>query len=313
MQSSFASSDPEFTLAKRAVDAINTMAGGRLIINLQQGGAIVPATQELNGIRTGTIDFNQISPGYHKDAIPSGPLFNSRPGGLTAVQYTFWYRVGGGTDLINEGLKPFGAQWIDYCVFPPEDWAYTTYPLNSLADIKGKLKMRTAGEGGEIITRMGGASVFMPGGEIYQAMQRGVINAFEYGGSTSAQDMGFSEVFKYMYLSLTRAPADTSGFEVSITKWNALPDDLKQIVKRGLQSEEWGYYDNELVTAAKVRDAWRAKGITIQKLPKEIEDAFKAEAEKFYNEQLTKADDLYKRVLKSQIDFKKLLEENGVF
>jgi TRAP-type mannitol/chloroaromatic compound transport system substrate-binding protein len=313
MQSSFDPSNPEFGVAKRAVEAVNAMSEGRFVIDLLPGGAVVPSAEELNGLRTGALDADQVSYGYHKTSIPAANLFNSRAGGLSAVQYTFWYRVGGGNDLASEGLKPFGAMWLGFCVFPPEDWAYTTYPLNTLADIKGKLKMRTAGEGGEILTRMGASSVFMPGAEIYQALQRGVINAFEYGGSTSANDMGFHEVFKYMYLSLTRAPADTSGFECRIDKWEALPDDLKQILKRAIDSEAWGYYDNELVEAAKVRDQWRQKGIQIAPLPKEIEDAFIAEATKFYNEKLQTADDFYKKVLKSQIDFEKLLEENGVF
>jgi len=254
MQSSFDPANPEFGIAKRAVEAVKEMSQGRFVIDLLPGGAVVPSAEELDGMRTGAIDATQTSYGYHKPQIPAAALFNSRAGGLSAVQYTFWYRKGGGTELASEGLQPFGAMWLGFCVFPPEDWAYTTYPLNSLADIEGKLKMRTAGEGGEILTRMGASTVFMPGAEIYESLQRGVINAFEYGGSTSAEDMGFSEVFKYMYLSLTRAPADTAGFECRIDKWQALPDDLKQT-----------------------------------------------------------ADEFYKKVLQSQFDFEKLLEENGIF
>jgi TRAP-type mannitol/chloroaromatic compound transport system substrate-binding protein len=160
---------------------------------------------------------------------------------------------------------------------------------------------------------MGASTVFMPGAEIYESMQRGVINAFEYGGSTSAEDMGFSEVFKYVYLSLSRAPADMAGFECRIDKWQALPDDLKQVLKRAIESEAWGYYDDELVKAAPVRETWRQKGIPVEPLPKVIEDAFLAEAQKFYEEKMQTADDFYKKVLQSQWDMEKLLEENGIF
>ena len=90
--------------------------------------------------------------------------------------------TGGGNELFTELYEPFGMTWIGDHLWSPEDFAYTSFPLNTIEDIK-KLKMRTAGPGGEILARMGASTVFLPGGELYESMQRGVFNAFEYGGA----------------------------------------------------------------------------------------------------------------------------------
>jgi TRAP-type mannitol/chloroaromatic compound transport system substrate-binding protein len=135
MQSSFDPGNPEFVLATRVVAAVNEMSQGRFVIDLLPGGSVVPSAEELDGMRTAAIDATETSYGYHMTAIPAAALFNSRAGGLSAVQYAFWFRTGGGNELASEGLQPFGAMWIDFCIFPPEDWAYTTFPLNTLDDV----------------------------------------------------------------------------------------------------------------------------------------------------------------------------------
>jgi len=275
------------------------------------GGAIVPATTEVEAMRTGVIDFTN-GGWYHKALDPAASLFGQYCGGLSCIQYGVWYEGLGGRELASEGLSRLGVTFLEYQFMVPEDWAYTTIPLETLADLK-KLKMRTWGEGGEILQRLGAATVFMPGGEIYESMQRGVINSFEYGSAWSAWDMGFHEVIKYLYQSYSRAPADTGFYGARTESYQALPDDLKAMLNAACRSEIWTYYFHSVKGDADALKNIADYGVKVLPLPKDIETAFRAEAKKFYDEKMQTEGDFYRRVMQSMRDAKEAMEKVGIY
>ena len=55
------------------------------------------------------------------------------------------------------------------------------------------------GLGGEVLTRAGGTAVNIPGGELFTALQTGVIDATEWVGPYNDLSFGFQQVTKYMY------------------------------------------------------------------------------------------------------------------
>jgi TRAP-type mannitol/chloroaromatic compound transport system substrate-binding protein len=196
----------------------------------------------------------------------------------------------------------------------PEDFAYTKgLDLKTMADVK-KLKMRTAGIGGEIMTKLGASTVFLPGGELYESMQRGVINAFEYSGASSFWDMKFQEVTDSLWLSYARAPSDANAFIAKKESWMALPDDLKNIVlwiQRGSEQLSWTRsLDANGVALLKIKDY----GIKVQPLPKEIDDAFRSTATAYFDAEVAKygPDSLYAKTVKAMRDFKKICDAQGV-
>jgi TRAP-type mannitol/chloroaromatic compound transport system substrate-binding protein len=154
------------------------------------------------------------------------------------------------------------------------------------------------------MSRLGAATVFMPGGELYESMQRGVINSFEYGAANEAYENGFHEVFDYAYLSPARAPSDENSVAASTPSFNELPDDLKLLVQTVVDEATDNYYGPTIVKDAQALQKIIDYGCTVEPLPKAIEDAFLAEAEAFYDEKMAQEDDLYRRVLESQREFK---------
>jgi len=304
MQSAFPAADPQHQLAEAIAERINKAAGGQLVVDIVTGGAVVPAGEEFDGLRTGALELAYTAVTYDKHLNNAFPLFAQVAGGLSSVQRMFWMTVGGGQELAEEVSAPHGITYLTYIALPPEDFAYTKEPLETVADLK-KLKMRTAGDGGEILGRLGVATVFMPGGELYEAMQRGVLNAFEYGAAKEAYENGFHEVFEYLYLSTSRAPADENSIGVRTESFNALPQHLQAIVKEICQASIDDYYGPTIVGDAQAMEKIIEYGRTVQPLPKEIEDAVLAEAEKFYDEKMQQEDELYQRVLLSQREFKK--------
>ncbi len=292
-------------------DRINKATGGRLILEAHMGGAIVPAGEEWDGLRTGSLDIAWTAVMYAKSLNNACPILAAVSGGLSSIQRMFWFQVGGGLDLARETLSPHGIHYLGYIALPPEDFAYTKSPLATLDDVK-KMKMRTAGDGGEIMARLGAATVFLPGGELYESMQRGVINSFEYGAPKEAFENGFHEVFKYLYQSPARAPSDENSVAANAKSFNALPDDLKEIVQRIVLEATDDYYGPTIIGDAQALQKIIDYGDIVGPLPKVIEDAFLATAEKFYDEKMQQGDELYRKIMQSQREFRKYCVLKGL-
>ena len=144
------------------------------------------------------------------------------------------------------------------------------------------------GDGGEILKRMGAATVIIPGGELYEAMKRGTIDAFEYSTLASNWNMHFNEVAEYVYMSPTRAPSDPQVFFVSKKAWDALPDDLKLLVQTTVDRFTQAQHEYLVYESIKAVDKFKEAGCQVLRVPKDIEEALMAESDKFYAEKAAK-------------------------
>ena len=189
-------SDPSQIFHDKLCKAITAATNGRLTVKPFVGGSIVPAYKELDAVDQGVLQMCYTCPMYNLDKWPAAGLISSRPGGLPGEALRTWFDYGGGADLLNKMMGPdFNALTFPGALapLPQEVFFHSKVKLNSLEDIKG-LKARCMGDGGEILKRMGAATVIIPGGELYEAMQRGTIDAFEYSTLASNWNMHFNEV-----------------------------------------------------------------------------------------------------------------------
>jgi len=292
-------SDPSQIYHDKCCNAITKATGGRLTVKPFVGGSIVPATKEMDAIDLGTVDGCFTCTMYNLDKWPEAGLFSARPTGLTAEGAPVWFDAYG-TAFLNRMLEGYDVIAIPGVTpQPPEIWAHSNKELKSMADIKG-LKMRTAGDGGEILTRMGASVVFMPGGELYEAMQRGVIDAFEYSNAAVDWPMAFHEVAKYQAFSATRAPSDPLVYYLKKSKFNALSPDLQAIIVNVCQSTTRQHQTTIDAGVLEAVGKFRAYGNVLYHLPKEIEMEITKVATQFYDERAAKANPLYKEILESQ-------------
>jgi TRAP-type mannitol/chloroaromatic compound transport system substrate-binding protein len=124
----------------------------------------------------------------------------------------------------------------------------------------------------------------MPGGELYEAMQRGTIDAFEYSTLASNWTMHFNEVADYVYISSSRAPSDPQVFFVNKDAFNALPADLQAIVKNVVSNYTMLQHEYLIAESIKAVESFKKAGNKVLKVPADIEKAIMAEADKFYSE-----------------------------
>ena len=256
MQGSWGAKDVFNEFAEDYVKRVNAMAGGRLKIDYLVGGAVVHPFQVFDGVHGGQIDAAHTVTVYwygkHKAAslFGTGPVF-----GFNANEGLGWIHNGGGRELFEElqtqimkvNIKSFFAMPM-----PTQPLGWFKKPVKSAADMKG-LKYRTVGLAADLMQAMGMAVAQLPGGEIVPAMERGVIDAFEFNNPTSDRRFGAQDVAKnYMMGSYHQA---TEYFEIMFnrTKFNALPKEHQAILQyaaEGVSSaNEWkamDYYSKDL-------------------------------------------------------------------
>ncbi|MBG0777056.1 MAG: TRAP transporter substrate-binding protein DctP [Desulfovibrionaceae bacterium] len=299
-------SDPSQIYHDKLCNAITEATGGRLVVKPFVGGSIVPAYKELDAVDQGVLQMAYTCPMYNLDKWSAAGLISSRPGGLPGEALRTWFDYGGGADLMNKMMDGYNVITFPGALSPlPEEvFFHSKVKLESMKDIKG-LKARCMGDGGEILKRMGAATVIIPGGELYEAMQRGTIDAFEYSTLASNWNMHFNEVAPYVYLSPSRAPSDPQVFFVNKEAWNALPQDLKAIVQAEIARFTQEQHEFLVYESVKAVDKFKAAGCQVLRVPKDIEDALQAEADKFYAEKSKTEAPIFGEIYNSMREFGK--------
>ncbi|MGH7403113.1 MAG: TRAP transporter substrate-binding protein [Candidatus Rokuibacteriota bacterium] len=274
IQGSWGAKDVFNEFAEDYVKRVNEMAGGRLKIDYLVGGAVVHPFQVQDGVHGGQIDGAHTVTVYwygkHKAAslFGTGPVF-----GFNANEGLGWIHNGGGRELFNELLTDIMKRNIvSFFVMPmpTQPLGWFKRPVKSAADLKG-LKYRTVGLAADLNQAMGLAVAQLPGGEIVPAMERGVIDAFEYNNPTSDRRFGAQDVAKnYMMGSHHQA---TEYFEIMFNKgkFTALPKEQQAILQYAAEAassaNEWkamDYYSKdlqELINKDKVKVIRTPKGV----------------------------------------------------
>jgi len=276
-------SDPSQIYHDKLCNAITEASNGRLEIKPFVGGSIVPAYKEVDAVHEGVLQLCYTCPMYNLDKWSAAGLISSRPGVLAGEALRVWFNYGGGAELMNRMMEGYNVMTFPGALSPlPEEvFLHSKAKIESLEDLK-KLRVRCMGDGGEIMKRMGVATVIIPGGDLYESMMRGVIDAFEYSTLASNWEMHFAEVAKYVYISPSRAPSDPQVFFVNKNAWDALPKDLQLLVQSFVDRYTQAQHEYLVYESILAVDKFKEAGNEILRVPKEIEDALTAEAEKFY-------------------------------
>ena len=191
-------------------------------------------------------------------------------------------------------LGPFAASGA-------EEELCTNKKLNTVADLDG-MKIRTFGDWGKILDKVGASVVGMPAGDVYEALQRGVLDACELSDRATNMSFGLHEVTKYWYHPGIHAPLATFDFYVNKDAWNALPDEYKSLLKMTQKSV---LMHNIVMMPAQNIDATKELkeiGIELLETPREIQLFLVENANAMWMEEAAK-DPFFKRVYENQWEF----------
>jgi len=231
-------------LATNFASRVTELSGGRLEIECLTGGSIVGPFEVLDAVSSGTLDCYHSWPGYWLGTIPSSPFFGGdAPFASGPVPWITWMYQGGGEDLMLEAWRDAGFNVGAVMVMglrAPEVFAWSNKPLKKLDDFSG-LTFRISGYWAEVFKAMGANVVTLPGAEVLPALERGVIDATEWGVMNEDWDVGLQDVVDYAVLTAFRQAHATFDLAVNQESWDALPADLQQLIRTVAEEYTWWY------------------------------------------------------------------------
>jgi TRAP-type mannitol/chloroaromatic compound transport system substrate-binding protein len=295
---------------EKACTTIADASGGRLVLKVHPTGAIVPFGKEWDALRAKTVDFINSTPTWAADRVPAAGLVAYMVGGLSPMEFFFWVDFGGGAALIEKIFVGSGGHWIPGggYINTPETFMYSKKPITKLADLKG-VKMRTAGDGGLVLSKLGVSVVSIPYPEIYDSMKRGVLDAFEAGNPSYDITQGMHEVSPYIIVSGARQPMEYLPMVVREDRWKELPADLKIIVEKVWRDMSLEIYGTSVRDDGAAIAKFIAYGCKVSPLPADIEAALYKAADEVYAQKAAK-DPLTAEVLKSMQSWKKVVRDS---
>jgi TRAP-type mannitol/chloroaromatic compound transport system substrate-binding protein len=295
--------------AQMLADRITALSGGRIEVELFATGEIVPGNQVFDAVAEGTAELYHAVPAYWGSKSKGILVFGSQPFGLRADEQVGWLAHGGGQELYDEmyarfGLKPFlcgnsGPQWAGW--FRNE--------INSVDDLQG-LRFRTTGLASEMCNRLGMAVQAMGGGDMFQALQAGTIDAGEFIGPWSDSALGFHQVAKNYYWPGVGEPSSAEECAINMSVWEGLEDDLKLAVSTACESL-YNPVLTEYTTrhALALRDLVANHGVMVRELPEDVIIAMGNAAGEVMAELREDSDELVRRITESFLDYRELMVE----
>ena len=302
MQGSWGATDIFNEMAMEFVKRVNDMSGGRLRVDYLVGGAVVKAFEVMDAVSKGVLDAGHTVPVYWYGKSKVASLFGSGPiNGCDAFQTLAWMYRGGGLDMYRELLTKLNLNVVGFFAMPmpTQPLGWFKKPIKAAAELKG-LKYRTVGLAADLFQQMGSKVTQLSGGEIIPALERGVIDAFEFNNPTSDSRFGAQDVIKnYMMGSFHQA---MEFFEIIINKkkWDSLPKDLQAIwqyaVEAASQSNYWTAMDNYSKDLQVLVDKHK---VNVLRTPKQVFQA-QLEAWDVLSKKLSDEDPFFKKVVESQ-------------
>ncbi|MCH8883464.1 MAG: TRAP transporter substrate-binding protein DctP [SAR324 cluster bacterium] len=143
-------------------------------------------------------------------------------------------------DLITVGVRDIETTLITIrSIQHGPNLIHSKVPLRTFEDFAGKKIRYPGGIVAEVFSAAGVSTVLLPGGEIYPALEKGVIDAADYVGAAINWNLGFAEVTKYIVLPSLHQPVDLMDVTVNMKSWNALPNELQEMLIAAVKWHSW--------------------------------------------------------------------------
>jgi TRAP-type mannitol/chloroaromatic compound transport system substrate-binding protein len=276
MQTSWPASDIWDEFAKDYALRVDEMSGGRLKIDVLPAGAVVAAFQVLDAVNDGVLDAAHSVPVYWYGKNKAASLFGTGPVfGGSATTMLSWFYEGGGAELYRELTQDImGLDVIGYLGFPmfAQPFGWFKGEVNTPADLQG-FKYRTVGLAADLMAKLGMSVAQLPGGEIVPAMERGVIDAFEFNNPTSDRRFGAQDVAKNYYLSSYHQASESFEFLFSRTFVEDLDPDLQAILKYSVEAASTANTAKAMRQYSTDLKELQESGVNVRRTSKEILDA----------------------------------------
>lgn len=241
-------------------DRVGAASQGRLVIQPFAAGAVTGAFETLDAVTAGVLQAQASWPGYWtgKDAglaVLSDFVF----GYQHPWQAEAWFYHRGGLQMLREAYAKYNVHVVGATWWGVES-IVSKKAIDKMEDFKGVKFRSPQGMTAEILTKLGASIVVLPGGEVYSALDKGVVDAADWATVSMNERMGFHAIAKNPTKLFHSMPLQE--FAVNMDAWKKLPDDLKALLSSAVREWTWDQIQRVAVDDARVSKELIAKGVT---------------------------------------------------
>lgn len=294
--------------AKAFADKVRLFTDGRVDIQVFPGGQLGSALKVSETVRNGVAEVGHTWMGYDWGQDKTTVVFGGFAGSMDSEHMLHWLYEAGGADMWAQFRdEKFGVVSMPLFIRTAEVFLHSRKPVRTLKDLQG-LKLRTAGAWLEISKNLGAAPVTMPGAEVYTALERGAIDATEWGTLWENISSGFYKIAKYIIIPGVHQPV--APFEVMFNKdaWNSISERDQQLIRDAAKLvtfETWTRIGEE---DAKALDFYRKAGNEIIELDVDVQKQAKKLATEWAEKQ-AKENPWFEKAWRSQVEFENLWKD----
>ena len=294
--------------AKAFAEKVKFLTDGRIEIQVFPSGQLGSGLKVSETVRKGVAEVGHTWMGYDWGRDKTTVVFGGFAGSMDSERMLHWLYEAGGLEMWRKFREEkFGVISMPCFIRTAEAFLHSRKAVRTLADLKG-LKIRTAGAWLEISKGLGAAPVTMPGGEVYTSLERGVIDATEWGTLYENISAGFNKIAKYVIIPGVHQPV--APFEILFNKkaWNKISDRDKTLVELAAKMvtfETWTRIGHE---DAKALDYYRKAGNVIIELDESVQIQAKKLGREWAAEQ-AKKNPWFAKAWKSQQEFEELWKD----
>ncbi len=302
MQGSWGAKSIFTEMAKQYVERAEKMSGGRLKIDYLPAGAVVKAFQVQDAAHKGVLDGAHTVTAYWYGKNKAASLFGTGPVfGANAAQILAWIHQGGGKELYRELVQDIlGLNLVGFfCMpMPTQPLGWFKEEVKSADDLKG-LKYRTVGLATDIMQGMGLKVTQLPGGEIVPALERGVIEAFEFNNPTADSQFGAQDVSKHYHMGSYHQAAEFFEIIFNKDKFESLPAELQAILEHSAEAANTANYALAMDRYSNdLQKLIKESGVNVYRTPQSVMDAQLKSWDKVL--EVLNKDAFFKKVVDSQ-------------
>lgn len=302
MQGSWPAKNVFTDMAKQYVERVEKMAGGRLKVDYLPTGAVVKAFQVQDACHKGVLDGAHSVTAYWYGKNKAASLFGTGPVfGCNASQILAWIHFGGGKELYRELVQDqlkLNIVGFFAMPMPTQPLGWFKKKVSSADDLKG-LKYRTVGLATEIMQGMGLKVTQLPGGEIMPALEKGVIEAFEFNNPTADSQFGAQDVSKHYHMGSYHQAAEFFEIMFNKDRFESLPAEHQAILEHAAEAANTANYGFAMDTYSRdLQKLINENGVNVYRTDTSI---MKAQLES-WDKTLTRLnkDPFFKKVVESQ-------------
>jgi TRAP-type mannitol/chloroaromatic compound transport system substrate-binding protein len=289
---------------------VGAMSDGKMVVEGFPAGAIVGTFEMFDAVKAGVFDGMHCFDVYWPGKIPVATFLSSYPFGLDRPdQWETWHNALGGKEMAREAFGRHNMYYIGP-IQHDDNLIHSKVPIRSFEDFKGKKIRYPGGIIADIYRSAGVSTVLLPGGEVYPALEKGVIDASDYVGAAINYNLGFGEIAKYIIMGppstpCLHQPVDIMSVEINIKTWQKIPKHFQVMFEAAVAKHSYDQYSAiqaaDIVAFEKLQ---KEQGVEIIRLKESDIEKFKRFAPPLWVKWAKKSP-LAMKAFKSQLEFMK--------